>query len=108
MRVKLLAVDRRSNSSFCRCYIVEVLSALSASLHGSVFVCAEHLSMLQELLARAYKWCLTAAAICLMLAIYREAITSSNFVCIFGSFWRDKHIQLIQYGAVINNVRRAI
>jgi len=33
-------------------------------LHGSVFVCAEHLNMLQELLARAYKWGLTAAALC--------------------------------------------
>jgi len=28
-----------------------------------------------------------------MLEICREAITSSNFVCIFGSFWTDKHIQ---------------
>jgi len=62
MRVNLLAVDRQSNSSFCRYYIVR--SFYLHLLHGSVFVCAEHLSMLQELLERAYKWGLTAAALC--------------------------------------------
>jgi len=43
---------------YCRSFYLPLL-------HGSVFVCAEHLSMmLQELLARAYKWGLTAAALC--------------------------------------------
>ena len=62
MRVKLLAVARQSSSSFCRYYIVKVFICIFCMVR--FFVCAEHLSMLQELLARAYKWSLTAAALC--------------------------------------------